>query len=168
MYRHIKILVAEDNEHDAFFLKRAFLKAGINAPIEVVADGEQAIKYLGGRQPFSEQPGFTAPKLLMLDLKMPVVDGFAVLEWLRQQPGLKQLPVLIFTSSGEPEDVDRAHELGANGYTVKPSGAEDLAEVVQCIERYWLRRHCYPSCRPVTKMPRPAVVKTESRAESPR
>jgi CheY-like chemotaxis protein len=145
MYRHIRILVAEDNPHDAFFLKRAFLRAGINAPIQFVANGEDAVKYLGGAAPFTDRQNFPLPNMMMLDLKMPRLDGFEVLQWLRQQPGLKRLPVIIFTSSAEPNDVDRAHELGANGYAIKPAGVDDLFTTIQAFEKYWLQRNCFPS-----------------------
>src|SRR5258708_30118313 len=77
-------------------------------------------------------------------LKMPRLDGFEVLKWRRQQPGLRRLPVVVFTSSAEPKDVDLAYELGANGYTVKPAGAEDLFTTVQALEKYWLERNFFP------------------------
>jgi len=150
MYRHIRILVAEDNPHDAYFLKRAFLKAGINAPLHFVHNGQEALDYLAGSHEFTDRGAFPLPSLMLLDIKMPLIDGFQVLKWLRQQPGLLKLPVIVFTSSGEPRDVDLAHELGANGYTVKPSGSEQLFETVQSLEHYWLKQHCYPtlSARP--------------------
>ncbi len=91
------------------------------------------------------------PSLLLLDLKMPQVDGFRVLQWLRENPLLKRLPVVVLSSSGEQRDVDRAHELGANGYSVKPSAAEGYIELAAAIEQYWLRQHRYPTlpaCNP--------------------
>ena len=153
MYRHFKILVADDNPHDAFFLKRAFLRAGINAPIQFVDDGEQAVNYLGGISPFSNRDSFPLPNLMFLDLKMPRLDGFGVLRWVRQQPRLCRLPVMVFTSSGEPRDVDLAHELGANAYTVKPAAPDQLLDVVLSVERYWLRHHRYPSLTAETQLP---------------
>ena len=153
MYRHFRILVAEDNPNDAFFLKRAFLRAGINALMQFVDDGEQALSYLEGITPYTNRQSFPLPNLMFLDLKMPKLDGFAVLRWVRQQPKLCRLPVMIFTSSGEPQDVNLAHELGANAYTVKPSGPEELLDVVLAFERYWLRHHRYPSLTAETELP---------------
>jgi CheY-like chemotaxis protein len=153
MYRHFKILVAEDNPHDAFFLKRAFLRAGINAPIQFVDDGEQALNYLGGATPFTNRESFPLPNLMLLDIKMPRLDGFGVLRWVRRQPRLRRLPVVVFTSSGEPRDVDLAHELGANAYTVKPSAPDQLLDVVLSVERYWLRHHRYPSLTSAIHLP---------------
>jgi len=155
MYRHFKILVAEDNPHDAFFLKRAFLRAGIDAPIQFVDDGEQAVSYLGGKTPYTNRDHFPLPHLMLLDIKMPRLDGFGVLRWVRQQPRLRRLPVMVFTSSGEPRDVDLAHELGANAYTVKPSAPDQLLDVVLSVERYWLRHHRYPSLTADTQLPPP-------------
>jgi CheY-like chemotaxis protein len=145
MYRHIRILVAEDNPHDAFFLERAFVRAGINTPLQFVENGEDAIKYLSAAVPFSDRQQFPLPSIMILDLQMPRMDGFEVLQWVRQQPGLRRLPVMVFTSSAEPKDVDQAHELGANGYLIKPTGAEDLFSAVQAFEKFWLQRNCFPS-----------------------
>lgn len=147
MYRHVRILVAEDSEDDRYFLKRAFLKAGINAPMGFVEDGIKAIEYLGGKGHFRDRADFPLPNLMIMDLKMPLVDGFGVLKWLREQPGLCQLPVLVLSSSQEPRDVDRAHELGANGYSVKPSNPGEMRGFVESVEGYWLKAHCYPTMR---------------------
>jgi CheY-like chemotaxis protein len=150
MYRHIRILVAEDNPNDALFLKRAFLRAGINSPMQFVSDGEEAINYLGGSAPFKDRESFPLPNVLILDLKMPRLNGFDVLKWVRQQPGLRRLPVIVFTSSSDPGDVDLAHELGANAYAIKPAGADDLSTTVQAIEKYWLQHNCFPSLKVTT------------------
>jgi CheY-like chemotaxis protein len=147
MYRHVRILVADDSQDDRYFLKRAFVKAGINAPMGFVEDGVKAIEYLGGKGCYHDRSDFPLPNLMIMDLKMPLLDGFGVLKWLRAQPGLCQLPVLVLSSSGEPKDVDLAHELGANGYTIKPSNPGEMRGFVECVEVYWLKSHCYPSMR---------------------
>ena len=144
MYGHLRILVAEDRAEDVFFLKRAFLKAGVNAPIEVVTDGEQVVDYLRGAERFGDRQAFPLPKLMLLDLKMPRQDGFEVLRWLRGQEGLRRLPVIVLSSSGEPRDVDLAHELGANGYAKKPVSFDRLVEFVRDVEAFWLKEHVYP------------------------
>lgn len=144
MYQDFHILVAEDDENDAYFLKRAFLEAGVDAPIDFVENGERAVAYLAGRGNAEKNP---VPKLMLLDLKMPGMGGFAVLRWVRAQRWLGQLPVIIFSSSAHQSDVDLAHELGANGYVTKPCGLDELKELIESLADFWLRRHCYPSCK---------------------
>lgn len=145
MYRNIKILIADDDQNDAFLLKRAFLRAGINSPMNFVEDGEQAISYLEGRAPFADRRAFPLPNLVFVDLKMPRLDGFEVLRWVRGQPSLRRLPVLVFSSSADFRDVDRAYDLGANAYAVKPSKHDELQSLVLAVESYWLRRNLYPN-----------------------
>jgi CheY-like chemotaxis protein len=144
MYRNFRILLAEDSEDDATLLKRAFIRAGVNAPIQVVEDGEKTLDYLTGMGPFSDRKEFPLPNLILLDLNMPLMDGFAVLDWLRKQPGLRRIPVIVLSSSGLQQDVDLAHEFGANGYSVKPGDISGLTELISHIESYWLREHRYP------------------------
>lgn len=145
MYRNFTILVAEDSRDDAFLLKRAFLKAGVNAPLELVENGDSAVNYLAGHKPFDDRQKFPFPKLLILDVKMPGCNGFEVLKWVREHRGFHLLPILMLSSSDDQQDIDKAHELGANGYTVKPCGIELLTQMVLCIEGYWLKQHRYPS-----------------------
>ncbi|MGH7971858.1 MAG: response regulator [Limisphaerales bacterium] len=144
MYRNIKILIADDDQNDAFLLKRAFLRAGINSPMNFVEDGEQAISYLEGRAPFADRREFPLPNLVFVDLKMPRMDGFDVLRWVRRQPGLKRLPVLVLSSSADFRDVDKAYDLGANAYAVKPSKHDELQALIMAVESYWLRKNLYP------------------------
>jgi len=132
------ILVAEDDPTDAFFLQRAFRRAGIPLMLHFVRDGQEAIDYLEGKGEFVDRETHALPQLLMLDLKMPRVDGFEVLAWLRKKRRLKELPVVIFSSSDEPEDARRAGELGANSYLVKPHSIEELMELVGRFKKYWL------------------------------
>lgn len=145
LYRDFQILVAEDNAGDAFLLKRAFAKEGINAPMEFVENGEEAVGYLQGRGKFSDRSRFPLPKLLLLDLKMPGLDGFEVLEWLRNNRELRRIPALILSGSSLQEDVNKAHDLGANGYCVKPTGPEDMSELVRALAGFWFDCHQYPS-----------------------
>src|SRR5262245_19143672 len=134
------ILVAEDNPDDAFLLKRAFAQAGINVRLDFVQDGEQVIHYLKGENGYSDRNAHPFPSLLLLDLKMPRLDGFDVLNWLRQQRGgLRRLLVTVLTSSDQPSDVDRAYDLGANSYLIKPTISDNLIEVVERIQNYWFR-----------------------------
>src|SRR5947208_15339935 len=129
------ILVAEDDSNDIYLLKLAFLKAHLNVNFEIVQDGEQLIKYLATRDCSPEHP---LPELLLLDIKVPKMNGFEVLEWVRRQPGLKRLLIIVLTSSDEPRDINRAYDLGANSYLVKPCGIEHLMGIVQHLYHYWM------------------------------
>ena len=139
-----KILVADDDSSDVFFLQRAFARAGIKANIDIVRDGDQAIHYLR-----AARQDETIPDLLLLDLKMPRVNGFEVLAWVRAQPWLTGLLVLVLTSSDVSEDINRAYDLGANAYLVKPLYNEQLVSVVQCLHRYWIQTNLCPESVPI-------------------
>ena len=130
----LSILVAEDLDGDVEILKRAFSKAGGDARLHFVRDGQEAIEYLR-RDPNTH----VLPAMLLLDLKMPRVSGFEVLEWLRKHPGLHRLVVVIFTSSDVPEDINRAYDLGANSYLVKPVEFVGLVETAKHLRDYWLK-----------------------------
>jgi CheY-like chemotaxis protein len=136
------ILVADDDADDLFLLERAFSKARVKATLKFARDGEQAIRYL---QSVDQQKNPT-PDLLLLDLKMPRVDGFSVLEWVRSQPGLKRLLVTVLTSSDCRLDINRAYDLGANSYLVKPFGNEHLVQLVEHLQKYWLGVNFAPEC----------------------
>jgi CheY-like chemotaxis protein len=139
-----RVLIAEDDPSDAFFLKRAFVLAGIPAVLDFVGDGQEAIDYLEGEDKYSNREAYPIPDLMLLDLKMPRLDGFDVLGWVRRQPGLRRLLVTILTSSDQPQDINRAYDLGANSYLLKPHGAEQLSDLVKHVQRYWLELNRSP------------------------
>src|SRR2546428_9867920 len=114
------ILLAEDREDDILLIRKAFQEAFINNPLQVVRDGEEAIAYLSGEGKYSNRAEYPLPELMLLDLKMPGTDGFDVLKWMRQQPGLQALRVVVLTSSDQMRDVNAAYQLGANSFLVKP------------------------------------------------
>ena len=128
--RHAVLLV-DDNEDDVLIMQSAFRKAAIPNPLKVVADGEQAIAYLKGETPYHDRQQYPLPVVILLDLNMPRRNGFEVLQWLRQQPKVRRTTIIILTASGRPEDVERAFDLGANIYLVKPSRFEALVEMVR-------------------------------------
>jgi CheY-like chemotaxis protein len=138
------ILLVEDQENDAFFLKRAFGVAGIQNPIQVVQDGKEAMNYLSGIGVYADRARFPMPCLILLDLKLPRVMGLEVLRWLRAQSELKTLIVLILTSSRAATDIEMAYQLGVNGYLVKPSGSEELQEIARGIKAFWLEANIGP------------------------
>lgn len=127
------VLLVEDDQNDALLLQRAFHRARLTSMLQVVSNAKQAMAYLGQLPPFDKPDESPTPSLLLLDLNLPGTSGLELLEWLRQQPSpLKNLPVIILTSSRDTEDIDRAYELGANSYMAKPSGNfDELAELVR-------------------------------------
>lgn len=143
------ILLVEDELDDAQLLTRAFRKAGIGNPVRHLQDGDMAIAYLAGQPPYADRERNPYPTVILLDLKLPRRSGFEVLEWLRAQPGLRRLPVVVLTSSGQNEDVNRAYDLGANSYLVKPASTAALQEMVKNINAYWVETNrladVYPS-----------------------
>ncbi len=134
----LTILVAEDELGDVLLLMRAFDKAGVKSPVRIARDGQEVIDYLSGSPPFSDPVAYPLPALLLLDLKLPVVSGFELLEWLRKEPHLRQMIIVVFSSSEAPDDINRAYRLGANSYIIKPSAPEDLVGLVRQLQDYWL------------------------------
>lgn len=132
------ILLAEDREDDVLLIRRAFSRAGIPNPIFIVRDGEEVIFYLKGEGKFSNRAEYPLPDLLLLDLKMPIKDGFEVIKWIRQRPGLAALRILVLTSSDSLHDVNLAYRLGANSFLVKPLDFENYAQLGSLICDYWL------------------------------
>jgi len=125
MNEDIPILLVEDNEDDVFALKWAVKKAQIPNPVHLASDGQKAIDYLaaiGGINP--------RPLLVLLDLKLPYKSGIEVLTWIRQQPNLAEIPVVILSGSDEARDHKATSELGAKAYLVKPPSPEDLLKVL--------------------------------------
>lgn len=138
MMENATVLLAEDDPDDVLLTHIAFEKARLANPLQVVRDGEEAIAYLEGEGRFSDRQKYPLPILLLLDLKMPRVSGFQVLEWLRDHPVLNRMPVAVMTSSDDDPHVKRAYELGADSYLIKPPDAEALLALVQRLHAYWL------------------------------
>jgi CheY-like chemotaxis protein len=132
------ILLVEDRPADVMLIRRAFTKARIANPIQVVDNGEDAIAYLSGMGDFSNRDTHPLPALLLLDLKLPRKSGLEVLQWLRAQPEIGRLPVVVLTSSKETSDVNRAYELGANSYLLKPVTFESLLDMMKTLHVYWI------------------------------
>jgi CheY-like chemotaxis protein len=133
------ILLVEDSRDDAFFLRRAFLKAGLSHPIVDVRNGQQAVNYLSGNALYADRSLYPLPKLVLVDLKMPLMDGFELLTWLRSRPELERLPVVVISSSALATDKEKAIKLGARDYFVKPNDPEELVQVVEALHTKWMK-----------------------------
>lgn len=132
------LLVVEDDENDVMLLQRAFRKGHLLNPLRFVADGEAARGYLAGEGDWADRRAHPFPVLMLLDLKLPRLSGLELLAWMRERPELASLPVVVLTSSRENRDLERAYELGANSYLVKPVAFEALLDLVKAIDLYWL------------------------------
>ena len=132
------ILVAEDDPTDAYFFQRAFRRAELPVVLRFVRDGQEVIDYLRGTGTFADRAAHPLPQLVLLDLNMPRLNGFDVLEWVRQQPDLHSVQMVIFSSSDEAKDINRAYGLGANWYLVKPHSMDELTALVGRFKKFWL------------------------------
>jgi CheY-like chemotaxis protein len=128
------ILVAEDEESDAFMLRLACQKAGLTRPLVVVGDGREAVDYLSGSGRYADRSVHPLPALVVLDLKMPRMTGFDVLGWLAEQPTFKTLPAVVLSSSSDESDIKKARALGAREYFIKPHRLEDLVDIARRME----------------------------------
>ena len=140
----IAILYVEDEETDVMLLQHVLTKAGIRNPLQTVKDGKAAKDYLAGNAPFADRGQHPLPGLVLLDLNLPYWSGFEVLEWIRQQPQLRRLPVVVFTSSSRPDDIARAYDAGANAYVVKPNALADLPSLALALRDFWLIHNRLP------------------------
>jgi len=131
-----QILLAEDSPRDAEMVIEALDQYKLANEVVHVRDGAEALDYLFGRGPFAGRPN-GLPAVLLLDLKMPKVDGLEVLRQVRADRDLKFLPVVVMTSSREEQDLVRSYELGVNGYVVKPVDFMDFVEAVRMVGGYW-------------------------------
>jgi len=137
------ILQVEDDPNDVVLLQHAMTKAGVANPIQVATDGRQAIDYLKGTGKFADRERFPLPCLVLLDLKLPYVMGLNVLKWIRQQPGVAPI-VLLLTASAEDADIATAYRLGANAFLTKPSKASKLEDMARAIKDFWLTHNTLP------------------------
>ena len=127
------ILLVEDCENDALLMRTAFRRVGFALPLQFANDGDEAIAYLRGDGVYDDRDRFPLPTAVLLDLKMPRKDGFAVLEWINSQQALEKLSVYVLTASSRPEDIKRARDLGANCYLVKPTSLDELMDLAKSL-----------------------------------
>jgi CheY-like chemotaxis protein len=138
------VLLVEDNEDDIFFMKMACQRTGIPHNLQVVEDGDAAVDYLAGNGIYADRGKYPLPDMVFLDIKLPKRNGHEVLEWIRSQPTLKHLPVVIVTSSLVNVDVSRAYELGVTSYLRKLASPAEFGQGVRVILKYWLELNIAP------------------------
>jgi len=134
----VDILLVEDNPNDAELTLKVLKESKLANKIQHVTDGEEALEYIFGTGRYEKRKGSVAPKLILLDLKLPKVDGIEVLARIRSDDRTKKIPVVFLTSSKEESDIVKAYNLGVNSYIVKPVQFEKFIEVIKKLEMYWL------------------------------
>jgi CheY-like chemotaxis protein len=134
----VEILIVEDNQQDLDLAQRALRKANLTNRIQVARDGEEALQFLFCEGLYAERKIENGPKVILLDLKLPKVDGLEVLQRIKNDPRTKTIPVVVLTSSKEQSDVVESYHLGVNSYIVKPVNFEQFSEAVQKLGMYWL------------------------------
>lgn len=140
-----EILLAEDNAHDAELVMRAMRKCDFPCGVMWVRDGVEALDFLRCRGAYAGRDRAQRPRVVLLDLKMPKVDGLAVLRELRSEHGAVDIPVVMMTSSGEERDIAESYALGVNSFVVKPVDPARLTETIVAICRYWLKLNRVPT-----------------------
>ena len=133
----LRILMVDDSLEDQAFVRYALEKSGVGEGFIAVNDGLEAIQYLKGEGQFTDRDKFPVPNMVFCDLKMPRMDGFQFLEWVKDHADCSVIPTIILSSSGIARDVRRAYELGANAYIVKPTALDALVEVIKTTCDFW-------------------------------
>jgi CheY-like chemotaxis protein len=153
MTRAGEVLFVDDETDWIDLLQMAFERAGMPNAVTGVNDGEEAIRYLRGETPYTNRASHPLPKLVLLDLRLPGMHGFEVLRWIRRQPALAALPVVVITGMQKPGELERAHELGANGFLIKPVLFPKVVEMAQKLREHWLRPEPQPNAREEVQHP---------------
>jgi CheY-like chemotaxis protein len=138
------VLLVEDNEDDILVMKMACKRTGIPHRLHVVTDGALALDYLSGNGNYTDRTAYPMPDVVFLDIKMPKRNGHEVLKWIRAQPGLKNLPVVMLTVSTQAADVERAYQLGVTSYLQKVPSLAEFGQAVRIILKYWLELNVGP------------------------
>jgi CheY-like chemotaxis protein len=141
------VLAAEDEESDRFILQFAFEKSKLTNPLILVRDGQEAVDYLSGTGSFADRSIHPLPRLMILDLKMPRLNGFDVLAWLATRADFKEMPAVVLSSSSDDADIQRARQLGARDYFVKPHSLDELVKIIQGLHQRWLSAASDPTGR---------------------
>lgn len=140
--RDAPILVVDDDPADRDFAVDSLKIAGVTGPIETASNGQEAIDYVSGKGAYADRSRFPLPCLILLDIKMPLMDGFDVVDWIRRSERVATIPIIMLSGSGHEQDIERAYIAGANGYLVKPANLSLLAEIMKAVKAYWLDFNC--------------------------
>jgi CheY-like chemotaxis protein len=149
--RSSTVLLVEDDPNDVLLVKMAFQKSLAGLRLMVVTNGVEAVQYLKGEGPYAERSAYPFPEFVLLDLKMPLMNGFDVLRWIRAQPIIKRLPVIVFSSSLHDGDAALAYEEGANSFVSKPTDFGKLVQTMKSLGEFWLGASKFPEASPESR-----------------
>lgn len=135
--KNFPVLMAEDNEDNIFAARRVWEQCRIAHPLHIVRDGEECLEYLHRNGRYGPPGTAARPGVLLLDLNLPKMDGLSVLKHIREDKGLRRLPVVIFTQRSDDGERMRSYELGANAFIVKPVGLDGLSQVLEAVIAFW-------------------------------
>jgi CheY-like chemotaxis protein len=139
------ILLIEDEPADTLLIRRGFEKAGVENPIQAIANGDTALAYLEGIGEYQDRTKYPLPIFVLLDLKLPGMMGLQLLKWIRSKKELRLIPVVVLTGSPDDANVKAAYEAGANSYLLKPVDRHEISRVVGAIQNYWLEHNVTPA-----------------------
>jgi CheY-like chemotaxis protein len=134
------ILLVEDDDDDAFLIRRAFQTAGVMSRIIRCKDGQAAMDYLEGKPPYTERKAWPLPQLMLLDLKLRQIGGLEVLQWVRSQEAFRSQIVIVLSSAAESHDIREAYRLNVNAFLVKPASLSGMIELARCVRACWIDR----------------------------
>jgi CheY-like chemotaxis protein len=141
------ILQVDDDENEIRLLQYAAQVANLSSCLRAVSSGQEAIDYIEGKGSYADRSQYPAPKVLLLDLRMPRLNGFDVLRWVRAQENLRGVVVIMFTASAHPDDIGQACDLGANAFVQKPSSHAELVSFLRQLKGFWHDFHQFPPDR---------------------
>ena len=139
------ILLVEDDADEIHLMRRALAKAGLNNPFQVISHGGDVIPYFEGKGTYADRSQYPLPGLVFLDLRLPGISGLYLLAWIKGNPDHRHIPVVLFTSSDDPEDLRRAYQFGANSYLIKPMAFDDFVEMIKVTGTYWINMNSTPT-----------------------
>jgi two-component system response regulator len=151
MNHEVEILLVEDNPSDAELALRALKKNNLANNVIRVCDGEEALDFIFARGPFKDKKKLNIPKLILLDLKLPKINGLEVLKIIKNDPITKIIPIVVLTSSKEENDMIESYRLGVNSYIVKPVDFDKFIDSVKDIGLYWLLLNQQPDIKSLIK-----------------
>lgn len=140
----VDVLLVEDNRDDAEFARRALARALPQLRVSTVDDGARALEFLACEGEFSDRAGLPPPRFVLLDLKLPKVDGLQVVQRVKSDPATRSVPIVVLTSSREPRDLEACYAAGANSFVVKPVNFEEYTRALGDVARYWITRNQVP------------------------
>jgi len=136
-YYNSTILIVEDDPNDQLLMESAFRGAGVGTPIHIVQDGVEAIDYMCGEGKYADREKYPYPTFIITDLKMPRMDGFGVLEFLKKNPEWRVIPTVVLSASEDLDDIKKSYLLGASSYHIKPSSMNQLRQQLVVLKNYW-------------------------------